>query len=77
MDFATNKNLTHLPAWTSFTRSIGNSGDAGIWHETYVIAPGSGETICHNMPPFDLGRAGTLVPATGHFQQAKDRLQKP
>ena len=76
MDYATNKNRQHLPAWTAFTRSAGNSGDVGIWHETYVIAPGSSETIYHNMPPFGLGRVGNLVPATGHFQHAKERFEK-
>jgi hypothetical protein len=76
MDYATSKNHQHLPAWTAFTRSIGNSGDVGIWHETYVISPGSSETVYHNMPPFGLGRAGSLVPATGHLQHAKERLAK-
>jgi hypothetical protein len=76
MDYATNKNRQHLPAWTAFTRSAGNSGDVGIWHETYVITPGSSETIYHNMPPFGLGRVGNLVPATGHFQHAKERFEK-
>ena len=76
MDYATNKNLQHLPAWTAFTRSVGNSGDVGIWHETYAISPGSCETVYHNMPPFGLGNVGTLVPATGHFQHAKERLAK-
>jgi hypothetical protein len=27
-----------------------------------------------NMPPYGLGRAGRLVPATGARQSAKDRL---
>jgi hypothetical protein len=74
MEYATNKNMQHLPAWTAFTRSVGNSGDVGIWHETYIIGPGFSETIYHNMPPFGLGRVSNLVPATGHFQNAKERL---
>jgi hypothetical protein len=32
-------------------------------------------TVYHNIPPFGSGAAGTLVPATSHFQQAKDRSQ--
>jgi hypothetical protein len=75
MDYATNKNRQHLPAWTAFTRSAGNSGDVGIWHETYVITPGSCESIYHNMPPFGLGRVGNLVSAAGPFQHARERLQ--
>lgn len=77
MDYATSEKHEHLPAWAAFTRSIGNSGDVGIWHETYVIAPGSCESVYHNMPPFGLGQVGNLVPATGHFQRAKERLGKP
>jgi len=76
MEYATSKDHEHLPAWTAFTRSIGNSGDVGIWHETYIVSPGSCESIYHNMPPFGLGRVGELVPATGHFQHAKERLNK-
>jgi Domain of unknown function (DUF4188) len=73
-EYAANKNLAHLPAWVAFTRAIGNSGDVGIWHETYCVKPGTFETIYHNMPPFGLGRVGTLTPATGRFQSAKDRM---
>jgi hypothetical protein len=73
-DYATNKKGAHLPAWAAFTRSVGSSGDVGIWHETYTVKPGSYETIYHNMPPFGLGRAGSLVPASGRYQSAKDRV---
>ena len=76
MDYATDKNLQHAPAWAAFTRSVGNRGDVGIWHETYVLTPGGYETIYHNMPPFGLGRAGALVPATGPLLHARERLQK-
>jgi hypothetical protein len=76
MDYATATNLQHAPAWAAFTRSVGNSGDVGIWHETYVITPGGYETIYHNMPQFGLGRVGMLVPATGQREHAKDRLEK-
>jgi hypothetical protein len=36
---------------------------------------GGYETIYHNMPPFGLGFAGTLVPATGQLLHARERLQ--
>jgi hypothetical protein len=74
MDYAANKNLEHVPAWTAFTRAVGDSGDVGIWHETYAVKAGSYETIYHNMPPYGLGRFGTLSPAIGHFQHARERL---
>ncbi len=73
-DYATSAKREHLPAWASFTRAIGNSGDVGIWHETYTVGPGLYETIYHNMPPFGLGSVGTLVPATGLYQSAKNRI---
>lgn len=75
IDYASQTNREHLPAWAAFTRAIEDSGDVGIWHETYSIKPGSCETIYHNMPPFGLGRVGTLVPATGRHQSAKDRIR--
>ena len=76
MEYAANKSGQHLPAWSAFTRLIGSSGDVGIWHETYIVAPDSCESIYYNMPPFGLGRVGNLVPAAGHFQHAKERLGK-
>ena len=72
--YASSKDREHLPAWAAFKRAVGDSGDVGIWHETYTVKPGTYETIYHNMPPFGLGRAGTLVPATGRYQSAKDRV---
>lgn len=65
-----------MPAWTAFTRSVGNSGDVGTWHETYLVSPDACETIYHNMPRFGLGRVGKLVPATGRFAHAHERMQK-
>jgi len=76
-EYASNKNREHLPAWAAFRRAVGDSGDVGIWHETYTVKSGSYETIYHNMPPFGLGRAGTLIPATGRYQSAKDRVEAP
>jgi hypothetical protein len=64
----------HLPAWRDFNKAIGNSGAVGIWHETYKAGRGTFETVYVNMPPYGLGRAGTLRPATGARNSAKDRL---
>jgi fumigallin biosynthesis monooxygenase-like protein len=73
--YATDKDLQHLPAWTAFTRSVGSSGDVGVWHETYRVTPGGYENIYHNMPRFGLGRVGALVEATGPFLHARERLK--
>ena len=73
--YAKNRDAQHLPAWTAFNRAIGTSGDVGIWHETYVVAANAFETMYVNMPPFGLGKAADLVPATGHRQTAQGRLR--
>lgn len=63
LSYAQAKDSAHLPAWRDFNRAIASQGDVGIWHETYVIKPGSYENIYNNMPAFGLGRAGRLIPA--------------
>ena len=72
--YATARDAAHLPAWQAFNRAIGTNGDVGIWHETYVIAPGHSESIYVNMPAFGLGRAGTLRDATGARATGRGRL---
>ena len=49
-------------------------GAVGIYHETYVVQPGSYECVYHHMPPFGLGRIGPLVPAEGELKTAAGRL---
>jgi hypothetical protein len=65
----------HRPAWAAFNRAIGSRGDVGIWHETYRVRPGDIECVYNNMPPFGLGAATKLVPATGPRESAADRLR--
>jgi len=72
--YATNRDAQHLPAWRAFNRAVSANGSVGIWHESYAIGPGQYEVIYADMPPFGLGRVGTLVPATGPLQQAAGRL---
>lgn len=71
--YASATDAGHLPAWKAFNRAVRN-GDVGIWHETYVVGPGRYENIYANMPPFGLGAAGRLEPATGPNARAADRL---
>jgi hypothetical protein len=73
--YAANKDAEHLPAWRAFNQSVGTTGDVGIWHETYKISPGSFENVYANMPPFGLGKAGTLYPASGKRSSARDRFR--
>ena len=73
--YAKHRELAHLPAWQTFNKAVGTNGSVGIWHETYVVTPGSYENIYVNMPPFGLGRAGSLQAATGARQSAEGRLR--
>ena len=39
--FAKDTSLPHLEPWRRFNRKVGSSGDVGVWHETYRVAPGA------------------------------------
>ena len=58
----------------AINRRSGGSGNVGIWHEMYQISDGAFESIYSNMPPYGLGKAGGLVPATGNREHAADRF---
>lgn len=75
LDYAKNREAEHLPAWQAFNKAIGTDGSVGIWHETYAVSPGCYENIYVNMPPFGLGKIGSLQPATGGRQSAATRLR--
>ena len=72
--YAHARDAAHLPAWAEFNRRIGNSGSVGIWHETYIVAPGQYESIYANMPRFGLGAAAQHVPASGRLETARSRI---
>jgi hypothetical protein len=75
LNYSTSKESAHLPAWRAFNKSVGTDGSVGIWHETYIVSPGTYENIYVNMPSFGLGKAGTLQPASGHRQSASARVR--
>ena len=72
--YAKNKDAQHLPAWKAFNKAVGTDGSVGIWHETYAASPGTYENIYVNMPPFGLGKAGSLQAVTGRRDSAEGRL---
>jgi hypothetical protein len=72
--YAVDAARAHRPAWAAFNRAIGSNGDVGIWHETYRVRAGDLECVYNNMPPFGLGAATQLVPATGRRERATDRM---
>lgn len=73
--YATDKTSTHLPAWSAFNKNIGQNGDVGIWHETYLSGRGRYECIYTNMPRFGLARFGDHVEASGQHQSARQRVR--
>ena len=73
-DYATRRDLTHLPAWNRFRRHVGDSGDVGIWHETYRVDAGNYEVIYHNMPPFGLGKVAGLEEIGGRHETSAGRM---
>ena len=60
--FARNADSLHLPAWKEFNKRIRDSGDIGIWHETYRVHAGDYEAIYGNMPKVGLGAVGEHAP---------------
>ncbi|AOY01630.1 DUF4188 domain-containing protein [Jeongeupia sp. USM3] len=74
MHYARNRDAAHLPAWRAFNQAVGQSGDVGIWHETYKVEQGSYENIYGNMPAFGLGRAGELQAVAAGRQSASERI---
>jgi hypothetical protein len=72
--FARDSDLPHLDAWRRWNRRLRDSGDAGIWHETYLVGPGSVESVYGNMPLFGLAAATTHVPVGRVGQTAGHRL---
>ena len=75
LSYAKAKDAVHLPAWQRFNKTVGTDGTVGVWHETYKAAPGSYENVYVNMPPFGLGRVGTLREAKGGLQSAAGRFR--
>ena len=72
--YARAKDKAHFPAWVDFRKRLARSDAVGIWHETYVVQPGSYENVYVNMPRFGLGKIGDLVPAQGPHATARGRL---
>ena len=72
--YAKDKEKAHVPAWHQWIRDWVMSGAVGIWHETYVVEPGTYECVYQHMPSFGLAKVGPLVPAEGELKTASGRL---
>jgi hypothetical protein len=74
MRFASDSEAPHLQPWREFRSRIGDAGDVGIWHETYIVGPRQREVIYGNMPRFGLAAATTHVPVSTGLRSAKQRM---
>jgi Domain of unknown function (DUF4188) len=72
--FAKDRSLPHLEPWRQFNRAIRNSGDVGIWHETYQVRAGEYEAVYGNMPVFGLAAAARHLPVGSKAQTAAARI---
>jgi hypothetical protein len=71
--FATSQNEPHVGPWRQFNRKVRDSGDVGIWHETYLVRPEHTECVYGNMPPWGLAAATSLVPVARRGHSAARR----
>ena len=73
--YANARDRAHFPAWAAFNKRMRDDrGAVGIFLETYLVKAGQYETLYSGMPPFGLGKATTLVPATAATSSARKRL---
>lgn len=73
--YAKARDRQHLPAWAAFNKALGGTGDVGVFHETYRIAPGQYECVYVDMPRFGLGAVEELKPAAGALAGAEGRMK--
>ena len=74
--FASDKTLPHATAWSNFMRSVGSSGDVGIYHETYKVNRHEFESVYGNMPKFGLAAAFNHVPISKIKNEARNRFSE-
>jgi len=74
--YAKGKDFEHLPAWKKFNQKIRQSGDVGVWHETYQVEAGVYESIYVNMPEFGLGKVNTAEPIVKGKESARERIEQ-
>ncbi len=72
--FARDRSLPHLEPWRRFNRLVRDSGEVGIWHETFQVRAGEYEAVYGNMPVFGLAAAGRQVRAATKGNTAAARI---
>jgi fumigallin biosynthesis monooxygenase-like protein len=72
--YARDPSAQHLPAWRGFNQRVRESGDVGIWHETYRVRAGEYEAIYGNMPRVGLATVGEHLPIGSTTATAAQRI---
>jgi hypothetical protein len=72
--FARDRDLPHLEPWRRFNRAVRDSGDVGIWHETFQVRAGEYEAVYGNMPIFGLAAAARHMPVRRKADTAAARI---
>ncbi|MDT0309224.1 DUF4188 domain-containing protein [Streptomyces sp. DSM 44917] len=75
--YARDPELFHHSMWgrlNRLERAGKTRGHVGLWHETYIAAPGSYESIYFDMPPFGLAAATEPLPIDRRGRTGADRL---
>jgi len=72
--YARSSDARHLPAWHEFNKRVRNSGDVGIWHETYRVRAGDYEAVYGNMPRVGLAAASEHRPVGSANATAARRI---
>jgi hypothetical protein len=73
--FARNADDPHLVAWRRYNQRVGTSGDVGVYHETYRVAPGTHESVYANMPVMGLAAAFEHSPIGRRTETARGRIE--
>ena len=74
--YAHDRQGEHFPAWSEFNRKARDNHAVGIWHETYMLKPEDCENIYRDMPPFGLGGAIGVKPATARMGGLRDPFER-
>jgi fumigallin biosynthesis monooxygenase-like protein len=72
--YARDPDAEHLPAWRRFNQRVRDSGDVGIWHETFRVRAGECEAIYGNMPRVGLAAVGEHLPIGSTAATAAGRI---
>jgi hypothetical protein len=71
--FARDQSLPHRKAWQRFNEAVGDSGDVGIWHETFEVRDGNYEVLYGNMPRVGFATAGDYIPVRNSMRTSSQR----